>query len=154
MEDAELLLDVVGFEVDAVDVVVGAAAFDGGPFDDVAGGGAERVAEIGLLEDFFGTGASAAIGDELVSGEARVLGVVDDVEEAEFNGIGHGDAEVEVPGGTLGRTLNLELRTLNFELRRVGGDVVRGAWRVVRSCRARGWGGGQVRWSFRRSCGR
>ena len=36
-----------------------------------------------------------AIDDELFGGE--VLGTVDDVEEAEFDGVGHRDAEVEIP---------------------------------------------------------
>ena len=77
--------------MDAFDLVIGAAAFDGGPLDDVVGGGAERVAHVGLLEDFFGAGAGAAIGEELVGGEVGAVGAVDDVEEAEFDGVGHGD---------------------------------------------------------------
>ena len=45
-----------------------------------------------------------AIGNELFGGELRVFGAVDDVEEAEFDGVGHGDAEVEIPrtGGSGG----------------------------------------------------
>ena len=39
-----------------------------------------------------------AIGNELLGGEVRVFGAVDDVEEAEFDGVRHGDAEVEIPG--------------------------------------------------------
>ena len=58
------------------------------------GGGAEWVAHVGLLVNFLGTGPCLAIGDELFGSEVRVLGTVDDVEEAEFDGVGHGDAEV------------------------------------------------------------
>ena len=39
-----------------------------------------------------------AIGNELFGGEVRIFGAVDDVEEAEFDGVGHGDAEVQIPG--------------------------------------------------------
>jgi hypothetical protein len=34
----------------------------------------------------------------LFRGKAFALGAVDDVQQAEFDGIGHGDAVVEVPG--------------------------------------------------------
>src|SRR5437879_5517768 len=51
-ELAELLDDLVVFEVEAGEVVVVTAAFDGAPVHDVIGGGAEGVAEVGLLEDF------------------------------------------------------------------------------------------------------
>jgi len=44
----------------------------------------------------FEAGACAAIGEELIGGEVGVAGVVDEVEEAEFDGVGDGDAEVEV----------------------------------------------------------
>ena len=80
------------------DLVVGAATFDGGPFDNGSTAG-KRVAHVGLLEDLFETGACAAVGEELSGGEVGVAGAVDDVEETEFDGIGDGDAEVEVPGG-------------------------------------------------------
>ena len=40
-----------------------------------------------------------AIDDELFGGEVRVFGAVDDVEEAEFDGIGDGDTVVEIPWG-------------------------------------------------------
>ena len=89
--------DVVGFEVQALDGVVGAATFDGGPFDDVGGGGAERVAHVGLLEDFFGAGTGAGAIEEFIGGEAGALDAVDDVEEAEFEGVGEGDAEIQIP---------------------------------------------------------
>jgi hypothetical protein len=59
-EFAKLLADLGVFEVDALDLVIGAAAFDGGPFDDAGGGGAERITHIGLLEDFLGASAGAA----------------------------------------------------------------------------------------------
>ena len=95
---AEVPADGVGFEVEAVDGVLVAAAFDGGPFDDVGGGGAEGIAHVGLLVDLFGAGAGETIGEELVGGEVCAFGAVDDIEEAVFNGVGHSDAEVEVPG--------------------------------------------------------
>jgi len=84
--------------VDAFDLVVGATAFDGGPFDNGSAAG-YRVAHIRLLEDLFETGAGAAVSEELIGGEVSVASVVDEVEEAEFDGVGDGDAEVEVPGG-------------------------------------------------------
>ena len=98
VEFAEAAKDIVGFEVEAFDFVVGAAAFDGGPFDDGGGGSAERIAHVGLLEDFFGAGTGAGATDEFFGVEAGALDAVDDVEEAEFEGVGEGDAEVEVPG--------------------------------------------------------
>jgi hypothetical protein len=33
----------------------------------------------------------------LLGGEVGAFGAVDDVEETEFDGVGHGDTEVEVP---------------------------------------------------------
>src|SRR5215475_1872975 len=98
MEVAELLHDLGVFEVDADDVVVVAAAFNGGPVDDVVGGSAERVAHVSLLKDFFLASAGAAVSNELFGGEVFVLGAVDDGEEAELDGIEEGDAEVEIPG--------------------------------------------------------
>ena len=98
IELAEELEDLAGFEVNALDLVVIAAAFDGGPLDDRGGGGAERVAHVRLLVNFFGAGTGLAIGDELFRGEARAFGAVDDIEEAEFDGVGHGDLEIEIPG--------------------------------------------------------
>jgi hypothetical protein len=41
VELAEEAEDLIGFEVDAFDLVVLAATLDGGPFDDVGGGGTE-----------------------------------------------------------------------------------------------------------------
>ena len=84
-------------EVDADKIVIVTAAFDGGPFDDVAGSGAEGIAHIGLLEDFFVAGASAAIGDELFGGDAGAACAIDGIDEAEVDGVEEGDAEVEVP---------------------------------------------------------
>ena len=98
IEFAEELEDLIGFEVDAFEFVIGAAAFDGGPFDDVAGGRAKGIAHIGLLEDFFVAGASTAIGDELFGGDVSTAGTVDGIDEAEVDGVEEGDAEVEVPG--------------------------------------------------------
>lgn len=98
VELAEAAGDVIGFEVETLDGVVVAAALDGGPFDDVSGGRAEGIAHVGLLKDFFGAGAGAAIGEELRGSEIGVGGAIDDVEQAEFDGVGHGDAEVEIPG--------------------------------------------------------
>jgi hypothetical protein len=62
--------DLAMFEVEAFDGVVGAAEFDGRPIDDT-GGARDGVAQVGLLEDFFGAGAGLAVGEELVASEAR-----------------------------------------------------------------------------------
>ena len=96
-ELAEEAEDLVGFEVHAFDLVIVTATLDGGPVNDRGRGSAERIAQVGLLIDFFGTGTRLAIGNELFGGEVRVFGAVDDVEEAEFDGVGHGDAEVQIP---------------------------------------------------------
>jgi hypothetical protein len=64
-ELAEALDDLVGLEMDAFDLVVEATPFDGGPFDNAGGGGAEGIAHVGLLVNFFGAGTGLAIGDEL-----------------------------------------------------------------------------------------
>jgi len=95
-EVAEEFYNVGGFEVEAFDLVVGAAAFDGGPVDDGSATG-DGVAQVGLLEDLFEAGAGAAVGEELVGCEVGVAGAVDDVEEAEFDGVGDGDLEIQVP---------------------------------------------------------
>ena len=94
-EEAE---DLVGFEVDAFDLVVVTATLDGGPVHDGGGGGAERIAQVGLLIDFLGTGTGLAIGDELFGGEARALDAVDHVEKAQLDGVNEGDAVIKVPG--------------------------------------------------------
>ena len=104
VEFAEALADVEVFEVDAFDGVISAAAFDSGPFDDGGGGSAQGFAQVGLLEDFLGAGTGPGVGDEFFRGEVGTLHPVDDVEEPEFDGIGQGDAEVEVPRA--GRWIN------------------------------------------------
>ena len=98
VEFAELGLDLFVLEVEAFDLIIEAAAFDGAPINnaDAAGRG---IAEVGLLVDFFEAGAGAAIGEELIGTEIEAANAIDDVEEAEFEGVGHGDAVVEVPGG-------------------------------------------------------
>ena len=93
---AELGLDFVVGEVEALDLVVVPAAFDDGPVHD-AGGRGDGVAQIGLFVDFGEAGAGAAVGKELDRFEFGAASFVDVVEEAEFDGVGHGDAEVEVP---------------------------------------------------------
>ena len=98
-EFAEVLADLVGFEMDALDLVVEAAALDRGPFNDRGRGSTKRIAHVRLLKDFFGAGAGTAVGEELFRGKVFPLGAIDHIEEAEFDGIGEGDAEVEVPGG-------------------------------------------------------
>ena len=86
------------FEVDAFDFVVGATTFDGGPVDDGCAA-RNRVAHVGLLEDLFEACTSAAVGEELGWSKISVAGAIDDGEEAGLDGVGDGDAEVEVPGG-------------------------------------------------------
>src|SRR5882762_6282371 len=98
-ELAEEAEDLVGFEVNAFDLVIVTATLDGGPVYVGGRGGTERIAHVGLLIDFLGTGTGLAIGNELFGGEVRIFGAVDDVEEAEFDGIGHGNAEIQVPRG-------------------------------------------------------
>ena len=58
----------------------------------------DGVAEVGLFEDFGEAGAGAAVGEELVGLEAGAFGAVDDVEEAEFEGVGHGHSKEQIPG--------------------------------------------------------
>ena len=94
VELAEAAGDIIGFEVEAFDIVIMAAAFDGGPFDDAGGSGPEGIAHVGLLEDFLRTGAGLAGGNELGGSEVLILRAIDDVEEAEFDGVGEGDLEI------------------------------------------------------------
>src|ERR1043166_4261911 len=94
---AEFAADVVGFKMNALDVIVVAAAFDGGPLDDVVDGSAQGVAHISLLENFFLAGAGATVGDELVGAEFFVLSSIDDFEQPEFDSVNDGDSVVEVP---------------------------------------------------------
>jgi len=98
VELTEEAQDLIGLEVDAFDRVILAATFDGRPFDDAGSRRAERVAHVGLLIDFIGTGAGLAVGDKLLGCEVAAFGAVDDVEEAQFDGVGHGDAEIQIPG--------------------------------------------------------
>jgi len=98
-----------GFEVEAFELVIGAAAFDSGPFDDGGGGGAAGVTQIGLLIHFFGAGAVAAVGKELVVGESCALNAVDDINQAELDSVGHGDVVIEIPGALAGAGLLGEL---------------------------------------------
>jgi hypothetical protein len=97
VEFAEVLAHGLRFEVDALDFVIGTATFDGAPLDDAAGGGAHGVAQVGLFEDFFVAGAGAAIGEELGGGDFGAAGAVDGIDEAKADGVGEGDAEVDVP---------------------------------------------------------
>ena len=96
-ELGKFLEDLFGFEMDALDGVILPAAFDGAPLDDVIARGAQWIAEVGLLEDFFVAGAGAAIGNELAGGEVGFLDAVDEVEESQLDGVGDGDTVVEVP---------------------------------------------------------
>jgi len=98
-EFAELLADLVGFEVGTLDFVVEAAALDGGPFNDGGSGSTERITHVRLLKDFFGTGAGAAVGEELFRGKMFALSAIDEAKKAEFDGVGEGDAEIQIPRG-------------------------------------------------------
>jgi hypothetical protein len=89
--------DIGGFEVEAFDLVIEAATFDGRPFDD-GGATGDRIAHVGLLEDFIQTGTSAAIFEELFPGESGATGAVNKFDQAQFDGIDDGDAVIEVPG--------------------------------------------------------
>ena len=63
----------------------------------MTGGGAQRVAHIRLFEDFLLAGPGAAISEKMFGVEVGTPGAVNDVHEAEVDGIGHGDAEVQIP---------------------------------------------------------
>ncbi len=52
-ELAEEPEDLVGFEVHAFDLIIVTATLDSGPVHDGGRGGAERIAHVGLLIDFF-----------------------------------------------------------------------------------------------------
>ena len=97
IELAEALEDVGGLEVEPFDLVIVTAALDGGPFDDAGGGSAEGVAHVRLLINFIGTGAGLAISEELFTVKLGVFGAIDNVNDAEFDGVRHRDAEVEIP---------------------------------------------------------
>lgn len=83
--------------MEAFDLVVGTAAFDGGPVHDGSAAG-DGVAHVGLLEDLFEAGASAAVSEELIGGEVGVSGAVDDVEETQLHCIYDCHFEVQIPG--------------------------------------------------------
>jgi len=65
-ELTELFDDLIVLEVDTDECVIVAAALDDGPVHDVIGGGAERIAHVALLVDFFLTSARLAIGEDWV----------------------------------------------------------------------------------------
>ena len=113
-------MDLVVVEVEAGYLIVVAAAFDGGPIYDGVGGG-RGVAEVGLFEDFGEAGAGAAVGEELAGLEVGAFGAVDDVEEAEFEGVGHGDAEIQIPGTGICISCICEFRISNFDWGMVSG---------------------------------
>ena len=92
-----MLEDLAGFQVDAFERVVEAAAFNRGPTDNISAGGPKWIAHVGLLENLFGPGARLAVGEELFCREVGALDAIDDVQEAQFNGAGESDAVVEVP---------------------------------------------------------
>jgi len=97
-ELTEFFDDLNVFEMDTGNFVIVAAAFDYGPIDDVVGGSAERIAQVGLLINFLLTSAGFAISEELSAGELCAAGAVDDLDQAELNGIGHGDTKIQIPG--------------------------------------------------------
>ena len=98
-EFAELLDDLALLEMNADYLVVVTAVLDCAPLDDVIGGGALGIAQIGLLVRFLVTRAGLAIEEELIGSELCFLNAIDDFEQTEFDGIRHGDAVVQVPGG-------------------------------------------------------
>ena len=57
-------------------------------------GSTEGIAHIGLLVNFLGTRTRAAVCNELFGGEVGAFRAIDDSEEAEFDSIGHGHAEI------------------------------------------------------------
>ena len=63
----------------------------------MVGGSTGWVTQVSLLKDFFGASTGATVGEELVGGEGGALDAVDDVEEAEFDGVGESDPVVKVP---------------------------------------------------------
>ena len=97
IELAEALENLGGLEVKPFDLVIVTAAFDGGPFDDAGGGSAERIAHVRLLINFIGTRAGLAISEELFTVKLGTFGAIDNVNDAEFDGVGHGDAEIQIP---------------------------------------------------------
>src|SRR2546426_3940799 len=94
--------DLTVLEVDTDECVIVATAFDDGPVHDVVGGGAERIAHVALLVDFFLTSARLAIGEELGAAKLSAASAVDDVHEAELDRVGHGDFVIDVPRADAG----------------------------------------------------
>ena len=72
---AELADDLVVLQMEAFDLVIEAAAFDGTPVNDLQPGWG-GIAEIGPAVDVFEARAGAAIGEELVGGKVRSLEAV------------------------------------------------------------------------------
>ncbi len=99
IEGAEEVDNLGVFKMEADDAVVVAAAFDGGPVNDVIGGSAQRVAHIALLIDFFLTRPGTAASEKFFGFELSAARAVNDIEEPEFDGVGHGDAIVQIPRG-------------------------------------------------------
>jgi len=107
-ESAELLYDLAVLEMDANDFVIQTAVIEGTPLDDVIGGCTERIAHVRLLKDFLGAGAGRATGNKFFRIEGGIAGAIDDLDETEFDGIGKGDAVVEVPRRDDGWELRVE----------------------------------------------
>ena len=60
--------DMVSFEVETFDWVIGAATLDGGPVNDGSAAG-DGVAQVRLLKDLFESGTGAAVGEKLIASE-------------------------------------------------------------------------------------
>src|SRR6266850_6975459 len=98
-EFAELLDNLALLEMNADYLVVVTAVLYCAPLDDVIGGGPLRIAQIGLLISFLVASPGLAVEEELIGSELCFLNAIDDFEQAEFDGIRHGDAIVQIPGG-------------------------------------------------------
>jgi len=96
VEVAEETNDFRRLQMDAFNFVIGATPFDGGPVDDGSAAW-DGVAHVGLLEDLFETRTRPAVGKELNWREIGVTGAIDNIEEPLFDGVGDGDAEIQVP---------------------------------------------------------
>src|SRR5882672_275322 len=115
-ELAELFDNLGMFEMDPFDGAVKAATLDDGPVHDVVGGSAEGIAHIALLVDFFLASPGLAVREEFLGSEIGALSAVNDAHEPEFDGVGHGDFEIDVPRAI--RSLNYGFWLLDF---RAGG---------------------------------
>lgn len=93
---AKLSDDFVLFEMDASNFVFEGTLLDRGPFDD-GSAGRKRVAKVRLLVDFLEAGAGATVSEELVFGEESRARAVDEVEESEVEGVGHGHSKIQIP---------------------------------------------------------